>query len=43
MGTEAFRAEIDQEVDYILDNLMFHIENNPRVFQDEQNVKQRIG
>ena len=42
MGTEAFKAELDQEVDYIFDNLSHSIENNQRVYQDDLNIKGRI-
>jgi hypothetical protein len=42
MGSEAFKAELDHEVDYIFENIFRVIENNARVFQDDINVKQRI-
>ena len=42
MGTEAFKAELDHEIDYIFDNLTHSIENNQRVYQDDLNIKGRI-
>lgn len=42
MGAEAFKAELDHEVDYIYDNLAFSIENKQRIFQDDLNIKARI-
>ena len=42
MGTEALKAELDHEIDYIFDNLTHSIENNQRVYQDDLNIKGRI-
>ncbi len=42
MGTEAFKAELDHEVDYIFDNLSNSIQNHERVYHNDSNIKARI-
>ena len=42
MGTEAFRAELDHEVDYIFDNLEPLLKDKPSYYQEDALIKSKI-
>jgi hypothetical protein len=42
MGTEAFREELDHEVDYIFDNLEPLLKDKPNYYNEDSVIKSKI-